>query len=490
MQEQKEHLKKPISVFCSYAHEDEELYKKLEVHLSFLQKREELISLYSHQHILAGEDKSKVTNEAMQQALLILLLISPDFIASDDCYSIEMRHALERHQAGAAQVIPILIRPTADWEKAPFAHLQYLPRTGVPITISPDQDSVFASIVEEIRVIVEAQLAKIAHEQEAFSANKEGRKQLLDLIYSIWITNVLNRTLHSTSPVPLDLEEKPQLVLNPLQEIIPDAFSFHPVSISSKDIMQFYDDANGALLLLGDSGVGKTTLLLEIAKNVLERANENERHPIPVVLSLSAWKNRPTFFEKVFSLQRLQGSSVAFKQWLLHSLQEKYQLSRHDAASMVEADQLLLLLDGLDEIQREDRHSCIQAINNYKQEHVTVSIVICSKYFSYVQQGEYLYLQKAFVLRPLTSQKIHDYLFQMGEAGQAVSDLLQKDPVLQELVTSPLMLTILLAVSREHVVLNLAEKASKEVKRKQIFETYTRCLFRQASIHNNTHYLK
>jgi hypothetical protein len=51
----------------------------------------------------------------LQDASIILLLVSPDFLASDYCYSMEMQWALERHHTGESHVIPILLRPT-DWQ--------------------------------------------------------------------------------------------------------------------------------------------------------------------------------------------------------------------------------------------------------------------------------------------------------------------------------------------------------------------------------------
>ena len=68
----------------------------------------------------------------LNSAHIILLLVSPDLMASDYCYSIEMKLAMERHAAKTARVIPIILRPT-DWKKAPFSKLQVLPSNHRPI---------------------------------------------------------------------------------------------------------------------------------------------------------------------------------------------------------------------------------------------------------------------------------------------------------------------------------------------------------------------
>jgi internalin A len=69
----------------------------------------------------------------MERADLILLLISPDFMDSDYCWDIELKRALERHEAGSARVIPIIVRDV-NWRSAPFAKLQALPKDGRAVT--------------------------------------------------------------------------------------------------------------------------------------------------------------------------------------------------------------------------------------------------------------------------------------------------------------------------------------------------------------------
>ena len=78
----------------------------------------------------------------------------PDFLASDYCYDVEMKRAIERHEAGQAHVIPIIIRP-CDWHMTPFGKLQALPRDGKPVASWGDRDSAFADVVLGIKRILE-----------------------------------------------------------------------------------------------------------------------------------------------------------------------------------------------------------------------------------------------------------------------------------------------------------------------------------------------
>jgi HEAT repeat protein len=140
-------------VFLSYAREDEELCKKLEAHLSLL-KRQGTISTWHDRNINAGSEWKRDIDAHLNMAQIILLLVSPDFIASDYCYSTEMTRAMERHDSGEARVIPIILRPV-DWQRAPFGKLQALPRDAKPVTDWSSQDQAFYDIVQGIRSLVE-----------------------------------------------------------------------------------------------------------------------------------------------------------------------------------------------------------------------------------------------------------------------------------------------------------------------------------------------
>src|SRR5690242_1028098 len=109
-----------IKIFYCYAQADHELRDELEKHLSPLRRLRQVT--WSDYNILAGTNWEQEIEQRIDRAHLILLLISPDFIASDQCYTVEMQRALERQGAGEARVIPILLRPTY-WEEAPFSHL-------------------------------------------------------------------------------------------------------------------------------------------------------------------------------------------------------------------------------------------------------------------------------------------------------------------------------------------------------------------------------
>src|SRR2546427_4032486 len=132
------------TLFFSYSHKDEPLRDKLEVHLSML-KRQGVIETWHDRRISPGMRMDKEISERLDTSDIVLLLVSPDFLASDYCYDIEMTKALQRHDAGEAVVIPVILRP-CDWHEAPFGRLKALPKDGKAATKWTDLDDAFLDI--------------------------------------------------------------------------------------------------------------------------------------------------------------------------------------------------------------------------------------------------------------------------------------------------------------------------------------------------------
>ena len=144
----------PVPLFYSYAHEDEELRDQLDKHLRLLE-RQGLIASWHDREIRVGDDWASEIDAHLENAQIILLLISADFLVSDYRYGVEMRRALERHYAGEARVIPIILRPV-DWEFEPLLNnLQVLPTDGKPVITWPSYDAAFTDIAKGLRQVVE-----------------------------------------------------------------------------------------------------------------------------------------------------------------------------------------------------------------------------------------------------------------------------------------------------------------------------------------------
>lgn len=143
----------PLSVFISYAEEDEPYREALDKHLGIL-KRLNLIEAWSDRRISPGQEWSEAIDENLEKAHIILLLISVDFINSDYCWGVELERAMARHEAKEARVIPVFVRPV-DWTGAPFGKLQALPDRAEPVQKWESEDEALAKVASGIRTVVD-----------------------------------------------------------------------------------------------------------------------------------------------------------------------------------------------------------------------------------------------------------------------------------------------------------------------------------------------
>ncbi len=145
--------KEPLKLFYSYSHADEALRDKLAKHLKILQ-RQNIIAEWHDRAIEAGEEWEGEIVKAMNEAQIVLLLISDDFIASDYCWGPELTASLAKHESGEARVIPVILR-AVDWTGAPFSKLQALPKNAKPITTWSDIDEAMTNVAEGIRRVAQ-----------------------------------------------------------------------------------------------------------------------------------------------------------------------------------------------------------------------------------------------------------------------------------------------------------------------------------------------
>lgn len=156
-----------MKVFLSYSHRDTDALERLNVHLAVLKKERQIDVWYDHE-ILAGSDIDCEISEKLESSDLILLLVSPDFLASDYCTNKEMSRALERHHSGDARVVPIILEP-CDWINSPLGRLKALPKDARPISAWNNKNDAFTDVVQELRRILNT-------EKSCFTSHEESTK--------------------------------------------------------------------------------------------------------------------------------------------------------------------------------------------------------------------------------------------------------------------------------------------------------------------------
>lgn len=148
----------PLKVYYCYAKEDDALRVQLTAHLTPLRHARKL-TIWLDVMILAGSDWKLEVEKHLKEADIILLLISPDFMASDYCYNLQLMKAFNYYEAGKVDIIPILLRPVL-WEETPIKRLPIiLPTSKIAVTLWQNIDQAFINIAQGIRDVVQAKIS-------------------------------------------------------------------------------------------------------------------------------------------------------------------------------------------------------------------------------------------------------------------------------------------------------------------------------------------
>lgn len=287
------------------------------------------------------------------------------------------------------------------------------------------------------------------------------RKVLLNKVKNYWIEGVLEKSLHTRVMISLGLEERLDAVEHFGIEELPDkSGQALPTGVGVTDIFTRMGEGR-TLLILGEPGAGKTTTLLTLTKHLITRTEEDLSRPIPVVFNLSSWANKR--------------QNIA--DWLVQELNRQYKVSKSLAKAWIKKQQLLLTLDGLDEVKSEYREDCVQALNEFMQKHGQTEIVVCSRIQDYNALSTRLQLQGAICVQSLTDEQIKQYLNSAGNQLEALRTLLEKDTALQELAKSPLTLSVMTLAYEGKLVEDLPQTNSIEEHRRHLFNTYIETMF-------------
>ncbi|MEQ9367971.1 MAG: NACHT domain-containing protein [Coleofasciculus chthonoplastes F3-SA18-01] len=214
------------------------------------------------------------------------------------------------------------------------------------------------------------------------------------------------------------------------------------------------------LLILGEPGAGKTTSLLELTRDLVNRSEQGLDYRIPVVFNLSSW----------------EGKKQTIADWLVGELNSKYQVPKQIGQDWVKKQELLLLLDGLDEVNAEQRDSCVAALNDFHQNYAP-EMVVCSRIKDYSALSNRLNFQSAIYLKSLTQKQVVHYLDSIKVDLTGLRALIEEDIALQELAKSPLMLNIMVLAYEGVAVEYLPKTEVVEEQRKKLFDAYIERMF-------------
>ncbi|MGK7906382.1 MAG: NACHT domain-containing protein [Synechococcus sp.] len=327
--------------------------------------------------------------------------------------------------------------------------------------IQENSGTVTQNFIYQVSDLIDGQASNA--EQPLTRLEYRQRTVLLSKVKEYWIEGVLEKSLLTNEMVKLDLEERSDAIERPFsgfEELPEESRQIYPTGTDATEIFNQIGEGR-TLLILGDPGAGKTLTLLKLGQNLIARAEVNASSLIPVVFNLSSWG--------------CKRQSIA--DWLVQELWNKYQVPKGVSKCWIKSQQLLLLLDGLDEVKADRREACVNAINQFIQEHGQTEMVVCSRIADYEILSTRLELRGSIFIRPLTSEQVNRYLDRAGEQLEAVKTLLTEDTALEELTKSPLTLSIITLAYQGKRVEELSQTGSVEERRKQLFDAYIERLF-------------
>lgn len=175
------------------------------------------------------------------------------------------------------------------------------------------------------------------------------------------------------------------------------------------------EDIGGRLLILGNPGSGKTTILLKLADALLERAKGTNQ--IPYLFELSNWQN----------------NQQSLADWMTAQLELDYKIDPSVSKKWIVSGQLIPLLDGLDEVKSSHMTSCIEKINDFVRCMCMPQVVVCCRIRQYEESRLLLdSLNGALRLKPLKNDQIQKYFEDSGQVD--IWYAIQDEPGLHSLL--------------------------------------------------------
>jgi transcriptional regulator with XRE-family HTH domain len=276
-----------------------------------------------------------------------------------------------------------------------------------------------------------------------FALHEQNRRRMLARLRHAY-GELLEHSLQEIVWIELGFAGMPDAVQNATNRLLRMSQQDVQELPSGTSILEVYEMSERELLILGEPGAGKSTVLLRLAQMLVQQAEQEEAHPLPVILCLSSWAEQ----------------QPALEDWMSNQLALTYDVSQKLSTQWVRNEHILPLLDGLDEMDAASRSACIAAINAYHREHLLVPLVICSRRTEYEDAARHqkLALQHAVIIQPLTLEQVSASLDQIGQPLDTLRQTLQTNLALQELTITPLMLSILMLTYSRSPLRNLSHE--------------------------------
>ena len=256
----------------------------------------------------------------------------------------------------------------------------------------------------------------------------EQRQTFLNKVQEFWIEGFLKPSLYFNRATDRDTDAPSGEILRPLTnlEVIPIDIDESYDELQQTDIMGQIGHGK-TLLILGDPGSGKTIALLQLAERLIKITQQDMTKPIPVVFNLSSWGQKQQPLEE----------------YLIEELKDQYQVPKTWSEPWIKDQQMILLLDGLDEVKENHRKACVIAINKFIATHLETEIAVCSRVKDYEALGETLLLSSAICIQPLSKKQLLEFLENTDDSLLGLKTVIERDQEIAEFAQTPLILNMM-----------------------------------------------
>ena len=294
------------------------------------------------------------------------------------------------------------------------------------------------------------------------------RKTLLSKVKQFWIEGFLKPSLYASSAINLDWKNSSESVLRPFEGVkdLPIELDESFEELQTTDILSQTGEGK-TLLILGEPGSGKTITLLQLAEKLVRQTEQDLTKPIPVVFNLSSWGQKQQTIER----------------WLIEEFKDKYQVPKTWSEAWIQKEQLILLLDGLDEVEQRQRNACVKSLNQFIATHNVAEMVVCSRVKDYQALSDRLQLSSAICIKPLSSKHVYNFLTKAGDSLAGLKQLLQSDQELEQFAQTPLILNIMSLAYQDWSIEDLLQQFNTgEDRYRHLFDSYIQRMLRHRTL--------
>ncbi|NNB86078.1 NACHT domain-containing protein [Corallococcus exiguus] len=434
-------LRRPLKLFFSFTHADTPHRLALERHLSPL-IRSGRIKLAYDRKIEIGAKWEPDVHLHLESADLILVLVSQGFLASNYCWDIELKRALERHELGQARVLPIFIEP-CHWQDASFAHLQGLPSHGKALTEGPLEQG-YAKVVQELATLIQGWELPAGPNPAAPGGFERDRylRSLLARLEQLEDENLFSPDAYIelskdiTTPA---VDPHPDFEGDEAHQV--PAFARHLrrlIRRTRRSLIQLLSEprTGRVLALLGEPGAGKSILMRRLARDLVQAALKNPQAPLPLYFSLGTYTQSragaPLPVEEF--IQKFLANGPAPERALMPHVQESLATGR-----------LILLFDGMDEMPRADFSARVAALRDFMQRQTLCRILVSCRTHDFPRSQLKVHQVR---LSPLSPRQARTFLRRVLKVpwwsrGDLIHQVLAPQSPLAGLARNPLFLTLL-----------------------------------------------